>query len=63
MTLSLVKSLIDEIDEDMRKLTYIRTHDPDDLAVHIIDIGQLVCLTAQRVLELEERIEALENKG
>lgn len=64
MSLTLVKDLIDQIDEDMQKLNrFSYSHDPDDLAVHIIDVGQLACLTATRVLELEERIAALENKG
>ena len=62
--LTLEKKLIAQIDADMQALNHRASeHDPDDLAVHIIDIGQLVCLVATRVLDLEERIKILEEKG
>ncbi len=65
MTLKLERQLIEGISADMEHmaLVYHRIDDPADLAPHVVDIGQLLCLTALRVLELEERIEALEKNG
>ena len=62
MSLKLERQLIAAIREDMERISHLydRFDDVQDIASHVVDIGQLTCLTAQRVVELEARIEALE---